>query len=327
MELRHLRYFVAVVDGKGYREASRRLHITQPSISETISDLEDELGLKLFSRANRTVQLTPEGDAFYVEAVRTLEQAETAIVTAKRAAQGKIGRLAIGFIGSATLSFLPELICKYKSEYPDVRLTLQDLNPSDLESACDRGAIDIGITRTMSHERNKKFLSKVLFRDPLLAVLPKSRKLKGPEIRLADLANERFVIFHRQGSPYVFDTIVGACTAQGFSPRVENEPNSMQAVLSLVEAEEGVAIVPASTRNLKSTGVQFARLDPDNVRLDLIAAWPVGRPSVVLQNFLDFLDRNAEWIRRKADHGLDTATSRPAVSVRGESIAESPNSI
>jgi DNA-binding transcriptional LysR family regulator len=300
MELRHLRYFVAVVDGKGYREASRRLHITQPSISETISDLEDELGLKLFSRANRTVSLTSEGEAFYIEAVRTLQQAEIAIVTAKRAAQGKIGRLAIGSISPAALGFLPELIRKFKLECPDIRLTLQDLDPADLDRAFDRGAIDIGITRTISPERSTNFLSKLLFRDPLLAVLPKSRELKSPHIRLVDLANERFILFHRQGAPYVFDTIVGACTAQGFSPRVEDQPNSMHAVLSLVEAEEGIAIVPASIRNL-SNRVQFARLQPDNIRLDLIAAWPAGPPSVVLQNFLDFLDRNAESIRREAE--------------------------
>jgi DNA-binding transcriptional LysR family regulator len=300
MELRHLRYFVAVVEGKGYREASRRLHITQPSISETISDLEGELGLKLFSRAGRTVSLTPEGEAFYIEAVRTLQQAEIAIVTAKRAAQGKIGRLAIGSISSAALGFLPELIRKFKLECPDIRLTLQDLDPADLDRAFDRGAIDIGITRTISPERSTNFLSKLLFRDPLLAVLPKSRELKSPHIRLVDLANERFILFHRQGAPYVFDTIVGACTAQGFSPRVEDQPNSMHAVLSLVEAEEGIAIVPASIRNL-SNRVQFARLQPDNIRLDLIAAWPVGPPSVVLQNFLDFLDRNAESIRKEAE--------------------------
>jgi DNA-binding transcriptional LysR family regulator len=301
MELRHLRYFVAVVEGKGYREASRRLHITQPSISETISDLEGELGLKLFSRAGRTVSLTPEGEAFYIEAVRTLQQAEIAIVTAKRAAQGKIGRLAIGSISSAALGFLPELIRKFKLECPDIRLTLQDLDPADLDRAFDRGAIDIGITRTISPERSTNFLSKLLFRDPLLAVLPKSRELKSPHIRLVDLANERFILFHRQGAPYVFDTIVGACTAQGFSPRVEDQPNSMHAVLSLVEAEEGIAIVPASIRNLSSNRVQFARLQPDNIRLDLIAAWPVGPPSVVLQNFLDFLDRNAESIRKEAE--------------------------
>src|SRR5580693_8276177 len=99
MELRHLRYFTAVVQWKGYREASRRLHIAQPAISQTVVDLEQELGLKLFSRARRKVELTPEGELFYAEAVRTLEQAESAINTAKRAAKGEIGKLSIGFLG------------------------------------------------------------------------------------------------------------------------------------------------------------------------------------------------------------------------------------
>jgi DNA-binding transcriptional LysR family regulator len=301
MELRHLRYFTAVVESRGYREASRRLHIAQPSISEAVSDLEYELGLKLFSRANRTVRLTPEGEIFYADAVRILQQAETALVTAKRAAQGKIGRLSIGFIGSATLSFLPDLIRRYKLEYPNVKLVLQDLYPVELDSALDRGVIDIAITRALSLERSKNFQSKVLLRDPLVAVLPRSRKLKSNKIRLADLANERFVLFHRQGAPGVFDTIVGACRAQGFSPRVENEPNSMQTILSLIEAEEGVAIVPASASNLRSNGVQFVRLIPDNLYLDLIAAWPAGEPSIVLRSFLDFLESNVEAIRRKAE--------------------------
>ncbi|HTD56779.1 MAG TPA: LysR family transcriptional regulator [Silvibacterium sp.] len=304
MELRHLRYFTAVVECKGYREASRRLHIAQPSISEAISDLEHELGLKLFSRANRTARLTPEGEIFYADAVRILQQAETAIVTAKRAAQGKIGRLSIGFIGSATLSFLPDLIRRYKLENPNIRLVLQELYPVELDDALDRGAIDIAITRALSPERSKKLQSRVLLRDPLIAVLPQSRKLKSNKVRLADLANERFILFHRQGAPGVFDTIVGACRAQGFSPRVENEQNSMQTILSLVEAEEGVAIVPASTSNLRSNGVQFVRLIPDELYLDLIAAWPAGEGSIVLRSFLHFLDANAEAIRRKAESGV-----------------------
>jgi DNA-binding transcriptional LysR family regulator len=303
MELRHLRYFMAVVESKGYREASRRLHIAQPSISEAISGLEYELGLKLFSRANRAARLTPEGEMFYAEAVRVLQQAETAIATAKRAAQGKIGKLSVGFIGSATLSFLPDLIRRYKLQNPHVKLSLHDLYPVELDNAFDRGEIDIGITRTLSLERTRNFQSKRLLRDPLVAVLPRSRKLKSKEIRLADLADERFVLFHRRGAPGVFDTIVGACRAQGFSPRVENEPNSMQTILSLVEAEEGVAIVPASTSNLRSNGVQFVRLVPNNLYLDLIAAWPAGEPSVVLRTFIDFLDSNADAIRRKADPG------------------------
>jgi DNA-binding transcriptional LysR family regulator len=306
MELRHLRYFTAVVECKGYREASRQLHIAQPSISEAVSDLEDELGLKLFSRTHRKARLTPEGEIFYADAVRILQQAETAILTAKRAAQGKVGRLSIGFIGSATLSFLPDLIRRYKLEYPNVKLALHDLYPVELDKACDRGEIDIAITRTLSLERSKNLQSRVLLRDPLVAVLPLSRKLKSKKIRLADLANERFILFHRQGAPGVFDTIVGACRSQGFSPRVENEPNSMQTILSLVEAEEGVAIVPASTSNLRSNGVQFVRLVPDSLYLDLIVAWPLGEPSVVLRTFLDFLSANADAIRAKAELALSS---------------------
>jgi DNA-binding transcriptional LysR family regulator len=306
MELRHLRYFTAVVECKGYREASRRLHIAQPSISEAVSDLEDELGLKLFSRTHRKARLMPEGEIFYADAVRILQQAETAILTAKRAAQGKVGRLSIGFIGSATLSFLPDLIRRYKLEYPNVKLALHDLYPVELDKARDRGEIDIAITRTLSLERSKNLQSRVLLRDPLVAVLPRSRKLKTKEIRLADLADERFILFHRQGAPGVFDTIVGACRSQGFSPRVENEPNSMQTILSLVEAEEGVAIVPASTSNLRSNGVQFVRLVPDSLYLDLVVAWPLGEPSVVLRTFLDFLSANADAIRAKAKLALSS---------------------
>lgn len=310
MELRHLRYFTAVVECKGYREASRQLHIAQPSISEAVSDLEDELGLKLFSRAHRNARVTPEGEIFYEDAVRILQQAETAILTAKRAAEGKVGRLSIGFIGSATLSFLPDLIRRYKLEYPNVKLALHDLYPAELDKACDRGEIDIAITRTLSLERSKNRQSRVLLRDPLVAVVPRSRKLKlkSKKIRLADLAKERFILFHRQGAPGVFDTIVGACRSQGFSPQVENEPNSMQTILSLVEAEEGVAIVPASISNLRSNGVQFVRLMPD-LHLDLIVAWSRGQTSVILRTFLDFLSANTDAIRAKAELALSSIAS------------------
>jgi len=310
MELRHLRYFTAVVECKGYREASRQLHIAQPSISEAVSDLEDELGLKLFSRAHRNARVTPEGEIFYEDAVRILQQAETAVLTAKRAAEGKVGRLSIGFIGSATLSFLPDLIRRYKLEYPNVKLALHDLYPAELDKACDRGEIDIAITRTLSLERSKNRQSRVLLRDPLVAVVPRSRKLRlrSKKIRLADLANERFILFHRQGAPGVFDTIVGACRSQGFSPQVENEPNSMQTILSLVEAEEGVAIVPASISNLRSNGVQFVRLVPD-LHLDLIVAWSRGETSVILRTFLDFLNANSDAIRAKAELALSSISS------------------
>jgi DNA-binding transcriptional LysR family regulator len=207
--------------------------------------------------------------------------------------------------GSVTLSFLPDLIRRYKLTYPDVKLELHDLYPVEMDEACDRGEIDIAITRPLSLERSKNRQAKVLLRDPLIAVLPRSRKLKSKKIRLADLANERFILFHRRGAPSVFDTIVGACRSQGFSPRVENEPNSMQTILSLVEAEEGVAIVPSSISNLRSHGVQFARLVPD-LHLDLIVAWRPSELSVVVRTFLEFLSTNADAIRAKAETALSS---------------------
>ena len=301
MELRHLRYFTAVVQWKGYREASRRLHVAQPAISQTVVDLERELGLKLFSRAKRIAQLTPEGEIFYAEAMRTLTQAELAINTAKRAAKGEIGRLSIGFLGSATYAFLPELVRTFKAQYPGVKLTLQELIPSQQEVAFEKGLIDIGFTRTLTVEQSKTLSSRHLYDDPMLAVLPASRQVKTKRVRISDLANESFVLFHREGAPGLFDTITGMCNDAGFSPRIENASNMMQTVLSLVEAEEGVSIVPACVRNLRSDGVRFYRLQPDNARVELVVAWKKENPSVVLRAFLDLIEANAAQIRRKAE--------------------------
>lgn len=301
MELRHLRYFTAVVQWKGYRQASRRIHIAQPAISQTVADLEEELGLKLFSRAKRVAQLTSEGEVFYAEAVRTLAQAELAVNTAKRAAKGEIGKLSIGFLGSATYTFLPELVRKYKAQYPGVKLTLHEFTPLQQEAAFDKGLIDIGFTRPLTAEQSKTFSSRLLYSDPMMAVLPLSRQVKTKRVRIADLAKESFILFHREGSPGLFDTITGMCNDAGFSPRVENAPNMMQTVLSLVEAEEGVSIVPACVRNLRSDGVRFYRLQPDEVRVELVAARKKETPSVVLRAFLDLIDANLSQIRKKAE--------------------------
>ncbi len=301
MELRHLRYFTAVVQWKSYREASRRIHVAQPAISQTVTDLENELGLKLLSRAKRATQLTSEGKVFYAEAVRTLAQAELAVETARRAARGDIGRLSIGFIGSATSAFLPELVRKFKGRYPGVKLTLHELTPVQQEAAFEKGEIDIGFTRTLTAEQSRTCASRVLFRDPMLAMLPRSRRVRGKRVRIADLASESFVLFHREGHPALFDTVLTMCQKAGFSPRVENQPSNSEALLSLVEAEHGVSIVPACVRHLISNGVRFYRLQPDDVRVELVAAWKAVNPSVVLRAFLELIDTNAAQIRYKAE--------------------------
>jgi DNA-binding transcriptional LysR family regulator len=299
MELRQLRYFTAVVQWKGYREASRHLYITQPSISEAVSSLESELGIKLFSRDGRVARLTPEGQVFYEEALKTLAQAERSIATAQRAAKGEIGRLGIGFIGFASCSFLPDLLRTYKARYPGVALRLEENVPSGQDLAFDRGEIDIGFTRPPSADRSSSYDSRVIFREPLVVAVPRSRKVATKRIRIADLASERFVIFKRASSPEVFDTIVRTCNDNGFSPRLHNELNNMHSVLSTVEAEEGVAIVTASARNLRADNVSFFRLQPDDVRVDFVAAWQKKEPSIALKSFLELLDEELPAIRKK----------------------------
>lgn len=299
MELRHLRYFTAVVQWKGYREASRHLYIAQPSISEAVSDLENELGIKLFSREGRVARLTAEGQVFYDEALKTLVQAERSISTARRAARGEIGRLGIGFIGFATYPFLPDLLRKYKARHPGVSLRLEENVPNGQNLAFDRGEIDIGFTRPPSADRRSSYESLLLFREPLVVALPKSRGIKGKRIRIADLASERVVTFQRASSPEVFDTIIRVCNDSGFSPRLHNELNNMHSVLSTVEADDGVAIVSASARNLRADNVSFFRLQPDDVRIDFVAMWQKKEASVALKLLLALLKEELPAIRQK----------------------------
>ena len=182
-----------------------------------------------------------------------------------------------------------------------MKLTLQELTPVHQDAAFEKGEIDIGFTRTLTAEQNRTFSSRVLYRDPLLAVLPRSRPVKSKRVRIADLANDSFVLFHREGYPGVFDTTTAMCQKAGFYPRVENQPNMLQTVLSMVEAEQGVSIVPACARNLRSNGVRFYRLQPDDVRVELVAAWKKTNSSVVLRAFLELIDTNAPHIRSKAE--------------------------
>jgi len=132
-----------------------------------------------------------------------------------------------------------------------------------------------------------------------MVALPQGRKVTAKRIRIADLASERFVIFQRASSPEVFDTIVRLCNDNGFSPRLHNELNNMQSVLSTVEADEGAAIVPASAHNLRADNVSFFRLQPDDVRIDLVAVWQKKEPSIALKAFLELLDEELPSIRKK----------------------------
>ncbi|HVI09628.1 MAG TPA: LysR family substrate-binding domain-containing protein, partial [Candidatus Binatia bacterium] len=130
---------------------------------------------------------------------------------------------------------------------------------------------------------------------------PQAGRAKAKSVRLADLSKESFVLFHREGAPPLFDTITRMCNQAGFSPKVDCEPDLMQTVLTIVAAEQGVSIVPACVRNLRADGVCFYRLQPDDVRVDLVAVWKKQAPSVALRAFLDVIDEKLPLIRQKSE--------------------------
>jgi len=304
LELRHLRYFTAVVQWNGYREAARRRNIAQPALSQAVSELEEEIGVKLFVREKRRARLTPEGEVFYTEAVRVLEQAQHAIESARRAARGEIGTLRIGFLGSATASFLPGLIRLYRQRYPGVKLVLDELTPQQQEEAFARGELDLGFTRPLSRDQLALFESRSLYKEPLLVAMPDHCAPGGKSVALKNFEGKPLILFHRRGAPGLYDSITALCNEAGFVPRVEHEPNLMQTVLSLVASEAGAAIVPACVSNLRADGVKFLRMVPDRARVELIAAWSKGASSVVLRSFLDMLGEEAAMIREKAKSHL-----------------------
>jgi DNA-binding transcriptional LysR family regulator len=157
MELRHFRYFAAVAEHLNYSEASRRLHVAQPAISQTILDLEEEIGAKLFTRSNRKVQLTAAGAVLLTEVQGILERTEGARRATQRAACGEAGVLRIGFIAPATAPILPPLVQTYRTQYPDVELQLHHMNPDAQIAAFEEGRLDLGFTRPLLSEQRSYF--------------------------------------------------------------------------------------------------------------------------------------------------------------------------
>lgn len=298
MELRHLRYFAAVAQYLNYSEASRRLHVAQPAISQTILDLEDELGVKLLLRTKRSVQLTAAGTTFLREAGEILRRANEARRLAQRAARGEVGSLGIGFFGTASAPILPALVQTCRRKFPDVELRLYELNPDQQLAAFDDGRIDLGFTRPLPPDRRAEFEEEVVYTDRLVVALSETHPLaKQKIIRLKNLAGEPFVQFHRQGAPGLFDEVIACCRQAGFSPRIVNEPNFMATVMTLVESGLGISLIPRCVRSLNRAHVAIRPITPKSAPIPLCIAWRKSILNPVLAAFLDLLRATKPQIR------------------------------
>jgi len=244
LNLRQLRYFVVLAEELSFTRAADRLHISQPPLSQQIALLEDELGVKLFVRSSRRVELTEPGRVFLNDIRATLDRIKSATVRVRAIEQGLAGRIELGLSSSHFLGPLPRLIFRYSRTHPKVTVTLNEMRPIDQLDALLERRIDVSISRAPVDDR--VLCSLPLWKDPAVVALPLGHRLaEREELRIADLKKERFVLLRREGSPFARN-IYQCCAEAGFMPHIAQTVEEIPAQLYLVAAGLGVAIVPQS---------------------------------------------------------------------------------
>jgi DNA-binding transcriptional LysR family regulator len=288
VELRQLRYFVAVAEELHFGRAAERLRIAQPALSRQIQGLERELFVQLLFRNRRKVQITPAGQVFLDRARLILSRAEDAVLAAQRTNSGVSGSLNLGFVGSATYDTLPAVLRAFRQIAPQVELTLSEMNVhSQLEALLEK-RIDIGLLRLPAKTEGLVF--RTIAREPLLVALPSSHRLAGaPAMRLSALAEEPFLLYPDHPRPSWTEYVIGLCQQAGFRPIIAQRTVEIQTTLSLVAAGIGVSIVPRCVGNVMRKDVVFRSLAGLRARTELLAAHREKDPSPVVQTFLKVL--------------------------------------
>lgn len=303
MELRHLRYFIAVAQHLNFSEAARRLHVAQPAISQTVLDLESELGVKLLLRTRPTLQLTAAGQTFEREAIEIVHRSERAILATQCTARGEVGCLGVGFLPSACVPILPGLIEAYRRRFPQVSFRLHEMTPAQQLKAFDEKRINLGFSRTFPPERAKEFNVEILYHDRLEIALPRKHPMAAENrIVLKNLSAESFVQFHRPGSPVLFDEVVATCRRAGFSPNIIQEPELLLEVMLLVESGLGISLVPGCARNLNHPNAVLRTLKPVSHPIPLCVIWPKSTQTPILDSFLEIVRSARPAIQKQMEH-------------------------
>lgn len=299
MDLRQLRYFVTVAEELHFGRAADRLSMTQPPLSQQIRALEDELGVTLFHRTQRSVALTAVGARWLVEVRRVLAEANALPGLAQRLARGEVGSLSLSFVSTADYGILPALLRHFRDARPDVQLLLREATSDVQIEALLAGDVDAGVV--IAHHAGSvpgELEYRPLVRERLVLAVPASRAAQwgvepGQLIALADVATEPLIIFPRRSAPALYDIITGYHAAHGGRPeepgaatRIGQEAIQMQTIVSLVSAEMGIALVPASLCNLQRTGVVYLELAAPSPFIETGLVWRRDAASPVLPWFV-----------------------------------------
>ncbi len=288
IELRHLRYFVAVAQELHFGRAAERLGITQPVLSDQIRRLETLLGVQLLHRTKRVVQLTEPGKSFLVDVIQVLEQTDAAIATVRRAAQGKFGKLAIGYTGPALYTVLPEIVRTFRDRNPNIEITLHEHCTPAQEAALFADKIHVAF---LHPPIDSNVQLQTVLQEPMVVALPENHPLAHRSfLSIKELAQDSFILFPRDIGPYLYSQIIGLCNRAGFNPRVVQEATPQPTMIGLVAAGIGIAFVSASMQTISRPGVVYRQLQEEAPTLQLAIAWKNEQKSPVLQNFLNVVN-------------------------------------
>jgi DNA-binding transcriptional LysR family regulator len=259
IEIRHLRYFVAVAEELHFGRAAERLHIAQPPLSQQIRRLEEMLGLALFVRTSRDVRLTAAGEDLLERARQTLEKVHADIAAAQRIGRGEAGTLTVGFVGSGMLTALPKMLGSYRRRYPQVDLQLREFHTAKLVDSLLCGSVDVGFLRDAGSVEGLRIEPVVA--EPFVIALPRRHPLASQKtIAAKSLQHEPFVLFARSYGDVAWKKTIAVCEQYGFMPRIVQEAPQWLTILSLVGAGLGVTIAPACVEKLNVAGVVCRRL-------------------------------------------------------------------
>ena len=290
MELRHLRYFVAVAEERNFTRAAERLHMAQPPLSRSIQQLEETLEVQLFQRDSRPLKLTETGKFFYAHAVQLL--AQTAELESMTWRVGYIERsLSIGFVGSTLYGMLPKIIRRFRDENATVELSLHEMSTMDQIRALKDGQIDVGFGRIRHEDANIRRV--ILREEKMIVALPEGHPLSlvKPILALGDLVNETLIIFPKSPRPSYADQVLSAFQDRGLKPRRIYEVRELQIALGLVAAGEGISVVPSSVYGLKRDDVSYKELDDPTLVSPIIMSMRMLDESRDIREMLELIYR------------------------------------
>jgi DNA-binding transcriptional LysR family regulator len=290
VELRQLRYFLAVAEERSFSRAAIRAGVSQPPLSRQIARLEAEIGVELFKRNKHGVEITQAGATFQTEIKSALAQLEYATKATRRSAKGQIGTLLLGFGGSAVYTFTPSLLKRFRRNFPDVELALHNVPVTSQLDALIAKRIDIGFL--LLPVRNEAIATRILLRDSLNVALPSGHYLsKRKEIPLSALSNCDFIVFPRAANFGFYEKVIELCAKANFVPKVVQEISPLESVIGLVAAGVGIAIVPSVARKFKIAEVVFTPIRERFATVDFAMAWRKVDSSPVVKAFVDMVGK------------------------------------